>query len=100
MLTSGYRLMLVRSTPIPPVDLSAITSTGDVYTTAVRKGKRRLAQVSVDSEGGLGARRVWKASCDSAALASAARITCTLPVDLGLVILGCSASYRCLTGSS
>ena len=93
MLTGKCRLVLTRSTPLPPADFSAITSTGDVYVTTVKKGKRRLAQASIDNESSLGVRRVWKAGCDSSALASAVRVTCTLPIDLRLVVLGCSACY-------
>ena len=83
----------MRDTSLPPADFSSITYTDDVYTTSVKKGKRRIAQVSLGNEDNLGARRIWKADCDSAALASEVRMTCTLPVDLEVIILGCSAFH-------
>ncbi|KAH9922915.1 WD40 repeat-like protein [Fomitopsis serialis] len=88
-----FRLELVRSVPLALNDFSAITSTGDVFATDVRKGKRRLERAFPESDiaaGNASSRQVWKARCDSVALSSAVRITCTLPVELSVSILGCS----------
>ncbi|KZT64172.1 WD40 repeat-like protein [Daedalea quercina L-15889] len=85
------RLELVRSVQLVPSDLLAITSSGDMFSTSVKKGRRRIEQVTLEGEAAsTGLRRVWKAQCDSVALSSAVRATCTLPVDLGLIIVGCS----------
>ncbi|TFY53289.1 hypothetical protein EVJ58_g9531 [Rhodofomes roseus] len=85
------RFALVRTMPLTLSDFSAITSTGDIFATEVKKGKRRLEQACLDGEiFGATSRQVWKARSDTDALSSVVRITCTLPVELGISILGCS----------
>ncbi|KAI9066035.1 WD40 repeat-like protein [Trametes sanguinea] len=73
-------------------DVATLTPSGHVISTRVKNGRRRIHWAAVDASESVSektkARALWKARTDAFAPAPRPRISCTLPLELDLIVFG------------
>ncbi|KAI0671154.1 WD40 repeat-like protein [Trametes maxima] len=83
---------LLQTTPLTTYDVATLTHSGHVISTRVKNGRRRIHHTSLDPLSATPekakTRAFWKARGDISTAESVPRISTTLPLELGLIILG------------
>ncbi|KAI8986132.1 WD40 repeat-like protein [Trametes punicea] len=83
---------MLQTIQLESYDIAALTPGGHIVSTRVKKGRRRIHHTSVDASATSPAktktRAVWKARMDAFASPITPRISCMLPLDVDLILLG------------
>ncbi|CDO72195.1 hypothetical protein BN946_scf184970.g47 [Trametes cinnabarina] len=88
----GLQPKVAQTIVLSSYDVAALTLGGHVVSTRVKNGRRRIHHTSVDASdsvaGRVTTRSLWKAQSDAFAPKPEPRISCILPLELDLIILG------------